>query len=213
MSEIIDSGITQYLDSLRGNVDPLLKEMESFARERKIPILEWQTAEFIEQLVHLNKPQKFLEVGTAIGYTTIRIARILQQSATIETIELSKDNIPLAKSNFAKAKLEDKITLHQANALTLIPDLSDDYDMIFLDADKLDYVEYYNLLADRLKVGGVLLIDNLLWHGYVVAEEIGENYKASTKVILELNKVILKDSRFKSTILTVGDGLGMCIKL
>ncbi|MBU1100462.1 MAG: O-methyltransferase [Bacteroidetes bacterium] len=213
MSEIIDDRITHYLNSLRGEVDPLMAEMESFAKERKIPILEWQTADFIEQLILINKPKKVLEVGTAIGYTTIRIAKMLQPGASIETIELSKDNIPLARENFIKAGLEEKIALHEGNALSIIPDLSKDYDIIFLDADKEDYMEYYNQLADKLRVGGILLIDNLLWHGYVVEQEVKENYKASTRVVMELNKIILRDERFKSTILTIGDGLGMCIKL
>ena len=212
MPYITNKNIIDYLKELRVENDALILEMEKYALEHKVPILDWKSAEFIEQLILIKKPQNVLEVGTAIGYTTIRIARLLPEDSVIDTLELSKHNIPVARENFRKANLENRINLIEGNAKENIPVLNKLYDVVFLDADKLDYIEYYEMLIHVLNPGGILIIDNLLWKGFVATDEITEDYKPSTLVVKKLNEIIANDSRVKATILPVGDGLGVCIR-
>ena len=202
-----------YLNSFSKTKEPLYAEMEKFAKVKKIPILEEISAEFLEQLLYIYSPKSFLEIGTAIGYSTIRASKILQNDAIIDTIELSKDNIKWCKSFVEKAGMQDRINILEGNALEILPSLNKKYDFIFLDADKEDYLELFNHSLSILNLNGIILIDNLLWKGYVAAEEIPEEYKKSTKLIRKFNAQFLNHPKLKSSILPIGDGLGLGIKI
>ena len=177
MSKILYSSQEKYLNELRYESDELLLQMEAFAKEKSIPILEWKSAEFLEQLVLASSPKRVLEIGTAIAYSTIRIARLLKKKSIIDTIEKSKDNIKLAENYIKKSKLGDKINLHEGDAFDVMPNLDKKYDMIFLDADKEDYEKlfYYSIML--LRKGGMIVVDNLLWHGYAAASKVPPKYK------------------------------------
>lgn len=213
MSNILREDQVEYLASLRKQLDPLLKEMEVFATKNKIPILDWMSAEFLEQLVLISKPKNVLEIGTAIGYSSIRIARKLRKKASFDTIEKSKNNIKLAKEYIKRAKFTSSVNILEGDALEIMPGLDKKYDLIFLDADKEDYEKlfYYSLMI--LKKGGVLFVDNLLWHGYTAAKSVPESYKKSTKTIREFNKMFMNSTALHSTILSIGDGIGLGVKL
>lgn len=213
MANILFPELSDYLNKISKSSDPLLSEMEDFARLNKVPILEKISAEFLEQLLYLYSPKSFLEIGMAIGYSTIRVAKILKNKAKIETIELSKPNIKIAKSNIAKAGLSKFIKVHEGNALEILPTLNPGYDFIFLDADKEDYSELFNLSISLLSERGVILIDNLLWKGYVASAEVPNEYKKSTEFIIKFNAEFLSHPKLKSSILPIGDGLGLGIKL
>ncbi len=213
MSKIIYENQLKYLESLRSNQDPIIKEMEEFAKVNNIPILDWKAAEFLEQLILIIRPKRVLEIGTAIAYSSIRIARKLKKKAVIDTIEKSLDNISLASKFIQKAGLESKINLIEGNALDILPSLTKKYDLIFLDADKQDYEKlfYYSLMI--LKKHGVIFIDNLLWHGYAASNAVPAAYKNSAKIIREFNKLFLNHNSLQSIILPVGDGIGLGVKL
>jgi len=213
MNKIIYEKQIKYLKSLRSVDDPLIKEMEEFAKINNIPILDWNAAEFLEQLILMLRPKRVLEIGTAIAYSSIRMARKLKKKAVLDTIEKSLDNISLASKFIQKAGLESKINLIEGNALDILPSLSKKYDLIFLDADKQDYEKlfYYSLML--LKKHGVIFIDNLLWHGYVAQNIVPASYKNSAKIIREFNKLFLSHSSLQSTILPIGDGIGLGVKL
>jgi len=213
MNKIIYEKQIKYLKSLRSVDDPLIKEMEEFAKINNIPILDWNAAEFLEQLILMLRPKRVLEIGTAIAYSSIRMARKLKKKAVLDTIEKSLDNISLASKFIQKAGLESKINLIEGNALDILPSLSKKYDLIFLDADKQDYEKlfYYSLML--LKKHGVIFIDNLLWHGYVAQNLVPASYKNSAKIIREFNKLFLSHSSLQSTILPIGDGIGLGVKL
>lgn len=202
----------KYIESFRKKGDELILEMEAFAAEHKIPILSWQAAELIEQLILLKEPKRVLEIGTAIGYTTIRIARSLSKKAEVHTIEMSVDNIPVAKENFEKSGLSKKIKLLEGNALSIMPQLQKKYDFIFLDSDKEDYKRLFDYSMILLKKGGVIVVDNLLWHGYAATTRIPKKYKTSTTLIREFNKIFTSQENLITTILPIGDGLGIGIK-
>lgn len=213
MSKIIYQNQIDYLSSMRSEPDPLIKEMEEFAITNRIPILNWQAAELLEQIVMMIRPKRILEIGTAIAYTSIRIASIIRKKGIIDTIEKSLDNISLATDFIKRAELTSKINLIEGDALDILPQLSKKYDLIFLDADKEDYEKLFYYSVVLLKKDGVLFVDNLLWHGYAASSKVPPNYKNSTKMIREFNKLFMEQNALKTTIIPVGDGIGIGVKI
>ena len=213
MSEILYSAQLKYLEELRAKPDGLILQMEEFAKANRIPILDWKAAELMETLIMIHRPKRVLEIGTAIAYSTIRIARKLKKKSSIDTIEKSKDNIKLATENIKKAGLEEIINLIEGDALNIMPALEKKYDFIFLDADKEDYLALFEHAMKLLKKNGVLFVDNLLWHGYAASNEVPEKYKTSTKFIRDFNKVFMNHPQLKTTLVPVGDGIGLGIRI
>jgi predicted O-methyltransferase YrrM len=212
MTKIFNPIQLQYISSFRKETDNLLMEMETFAKENNVPILFWQSAEFIEQVVRMIDPKRVLELGTAIAYTTIRIARELKGKSQVHTIEKSKDNIATAKRFIQKSRVGMKIKLLEGNALNIMPQLKKKYDLIFLDSDKEDYNRLFDYSMVLLKRGGVIIADNLLWQGYTASSRVPQKYKESTNHIRRFNKIFMSQPNLKATILPIGDGLGFGIK-
>ena len=212
MKNILFPAQKRYLESYRKKEDKLILEMEEFADENSIPILEWHAIEFIEKLILINRPKRVLEIGTAIAYSTIRIARCLAKSASIYTIEKSKDNIELAAKYINKSGESKKIKLIHGNALNILPQMDKKFDFIFLDADKQDYKRLFDYSMLLLKKGGIIIVDNVLWHGYTASANVPAKYKTSTRHIRDFNKIFILQQNLDSTILPIGDGLGFGIK-
>ena len=212
MSKIYYPVQLKYISSFRKPQDGLITEMEAFAKLNSIPILSWQSAEFIEQLVLMINPKRVLEIGTAIAYTSIRIARKLKQNCKVDTIELSKQNIKSAKGFIKRSGVEEKVNLIEGNALNILPGLKKKYDLIFLDSNKEDYINLFGYAMPLLKKGSVIVVDNLLWQGLAAAAKISVKLETSTYHIREFNKVFTKQPELITTILPVGDGLGLGIK-
>jgi predicted O-methyltransferase YrrM len=214
MSKIHYENQLAYLSKLRKETDNLILEMEKFAKEKNVPILNWNASDFLEQLITIKNPKKVLEIGTAIGYSTIKIAKNLRTGCIVDTIELSKDNILIAKNNFEKSGLSEKINLLEGNALNIMPKLKEKYDFIFLDVDKEDYENLFYLSLELLKTDGVFFADNLLWQGYAASDDINvpKQFVNSTNHIRIFNKLFLYEESLKSSILPIGDGLGLGIK-
>jgi len=212
MSGILYPTQVKYLKQFKKEDDPLIIEMEKYAKEYNVPILSEQSADFLEQIIILINPKRVLEIGTAIAYSTIRIARRLKKKSVIHTIEMSEDNAAIAKENIEKSGLSDKIDLKIGNALVIMPQLQKKYDLIFLDADKEDYKRLFDYSIILLKRGGVIFIDNLLWHGFAATNKVPKEYRVSTKYIREFNKVFMNQASLTSTILPIGDGIGLGIK-
>lgn len=213
MSKILFPNQEDYLRKQIPVQDNLIKKMEQFAHQNKIPILDPYSSEFLEQLVYMHSPKRVLEIGMAIGYSTIRVSKLLKNTSYIDTIELSKDNIKLAKSFIKKAKQESRINILEGNALTILPNLSKKYDFIFLDADKEDYINLFDLSIELLSKGGIYLVDNLLWKGYTASKKVPIRYKNSTIHIRKFNEHFLNCSNLRTTILPIGDGMGLGIKV
>ncbi len=212
MSNILFPAQKRYLESFRKNDDALIEEMENFARQNNVPILDWHSVQFLENLIKIYKPDRVLEIGTAIGYSTIRIARCLSKKATVYTIEKSEDNIKLAEINFEKSGLAKKIKLLKGDALNILPQIGKKFDFIFLDADKEDYKRLFDYSMILLRKGGVMLIDNLLWHGYAASSRVPSKYLKSSKHIKEFNKIFILQQNLDSMIIPIGDGLGLGVK-
>lgn len=213
MSKILFPSQTKYLQKFNREEDSLLLEMEKFASENKIPILYPDSALFLEELILLTRPKRVLEIGTAIAYSSIRIARQLRKKGIIHTIEKSEDNMKLAIEFVKRSGYDDKIKIIAGNALNLLPTMNKKYDFIFLDADKEDYKKLFEYSVILLKKGGIIFIDNLLWHGYAASKEVPKEYKTSTKLIREFNKLFASQANLKTSILPIGDGIGLGIKI
>ena len=212
MSSILNQSQQKYLNSFKKEEDPLILEMEKYAEEHKVPILSWQSADFLEILIKMMEPKRVLEIGTAIAYSSIRIARNLKKKSILQTIELSEDNIAIAKDNINNSGLGGKIELLEGDALNIMPRLEKKYDFIFLDADKEDYRRLFDYSMILLKKNGVIFVDNLLWHGYAAVKKVPSKYRESAKHIKEFNEAFLSQKNLKTTIIPVGDGIGLGIK-
>jgi len=212
MKEILYPEQMNYLESFNKEDDALILEMEDFAKKNSVPILSRDSAKLMEILIQMKRPKRVLELGTAIAYTTIRIARNLKKEAVIHTIEFSKDNAKLAEENIKKSGVEEKIKLFFGDAKEVMPTLEKKYDFIYLDADKEDYLDLFELAMKLLKKKGVIFVDNLLWHGYAAAPEVPEKYKTSTKFIREFNKIFMDHPGLKTTLIPVGDGIGLGVR-
>jgi caffeoyl-CoA O-methyltransferase len=213
MSRILYPSQQKYINKFFREEDSLIIEMEKLASERDIPILAKESALFLEQLVMITRPKRVLELGTAIAYSSIRMARHLRKKGIIHTIEKSDDNIELATEFIKRSGYEDKIRIIEGNALNLMPTLGKKYDLIFLDADKEDYKRLFDYSIILLKKGGIIIIDNLLWHGFAAAKEVPSEHKTSTKSVREFNKYFTSQANLKASILAIGDGIGLGIKI
>ncbi len=165
---------------------------------------------FLEMICRMIKPQKVLEIGTFTGFSALCLVKGLQPGGMLHTIELRREDASFAKEYFERAAVEKQIELHVGNALEIIPKLNENWDLVFIDADKVNYIQYYELTLPRLKPGGWILADNVLFHGQVLEEEIkGKNAKA----MQAFNEYVLADNRVEQVMLTVRDGLMLIRKL
>ena len=150
-------------------------------------------------------PKKILEIGTFTGYSTLCLAEGLDENGEIHTVDINEELFDLQRKYFKKSSFNNNITQHLGNALDIIPKLDRDFDLIFLDADKINYPKYLDILIVRLKKGGVLLSDNVLWDGKVL-NEISQKDK-STKAIVKYNELLNNRSDMDSVILPIRDGI------
>jgi predicted O-methyltransferase YrrM len=160
--------------------------------------------QFLEIISKLVQPKRILEIGTMVGYSSICLAKGLAVDGILHTIEMREQDAEIAKNNFNKAGFNDRIQLHVGNALDIIPQLHEDWDLIFIDADKPGYEKYYQLLKPRLRSGALILADNVFFHGDVLEDEIkGKNGKA----IHAFNEMVSADDEVEKIMLTLRDGL------
>lgn len=164
----------------------------------------------LSMISKIINPKKILEIGTFTGYSTLCLAEGLDKNGQIHTVDINEELYDLQRKYFKKSSFNNNITQHLGNALEIIPKLDHDFDLIFLDADKINYPKYLDILIVRLKKGGVLLSDNVLWDGKVL-NEISQKDK-STKAIVEYNKMLNNRTDMDSVILPIRDGITISIK-
>ncbi|GAC1426983.1 MAG: O-methyltransferase [Chitinophagaceae bacterium] len=164
---------------------------------------------FLELLSLLIKPRRILEIGSFTGYSALCLARGLVPGGLLHTIELREEDASMARRNFNLSDAKDKIILHTGNALQVIPVLDEEWDIVFIDADKTGYIDYYKLVLPGVKKGGVILADNVLFHGEVLQDPLkGKNAKA----IQAFNEYVQQDETVEKAFLTVRDGLMLIVK-
>ncbi len=163
---------------------------------------------FLTMFSKMLSPQHILEIGTYTGYSAICLARGLRPGGTLTTIEVNDELRSTALKYFRKAGLHEQIELVNGDALKVIPALEDNYDLVFMDANKDDYPDYYKQVIDKVTTGGYILVDNVLWGGKVLDTQLEDS---TTRTIDQFNKMITADRRVENLLLPIRDGL-MVIK-
>jgi caffeoyl-CoA O-methyltransferase len=159
---------------------------------------------FLEMISRMQRPRRILEIGTFMGYSAICLAAGLVEDGVLHTIELRDADADVAEGYFRRANMQDRIILHRGNALEIIPALKEDWDLIFIDADKVNYTEYYKLTLPRLALGGLIIADNVLFHGKVLEPDVNDK---SAKAIQAFNEYVERDGSVEKLMLTIRDGL------
>lgn len=209
ISEKLEDYVVQHTE----NEPELLRELsrETFQKILQPRMLSGHLqGRILSFLSKLIRPKKILELGTFTGYSALCLAEGLDKDGELHTIDKNEELVSFQRRYFNLSTHGSQIHQHTGCALEIIKKLNYKFDLIFIDADKSNYVNYFNLLADKIKKGGVLISDNVLWSGKVI--EPLENSDLSTKVLLEYNKLLKEDPRFETILLPIRDGLTLSIK-
>ena len=161
-------------------------------------------------LSKLIRPKVILEIGTYTGYSALCLAEGLDQKGVLHTIDINEELLDFQRSYFDKSDYGSQIFQHLGPAVDIIPTLDNTFDLVFMDADKPNYINYFNQIIDKLNPGGVILSDNVLWSGKVI--EALEPNDLSTKIVLEYNKLLKEDPRIETVLLPIRDGLTVSIR-
>jgi predicted O-methyltransferase YrrM len=205
--------IEEYIEKYTSPEAEILKELN---RETHLKILRPRMlsghiqGEFLKMLSRFIKPNNILEIGTYTGYSAICLAEGLSENGKLYTIEKNFELEDIIRKYIKKANLEDKILLYIGDATKIIPDIDKMFDIIFIDADKQNYTLYYNMTIDKLRSGGCMIVDNVLWNGKVLDELKPNDYE--TKGIIDFNERIRLDNRIEHLLLPQRDGLMIIYK-
>jgi caffeoyl-CoA O-methyltransferase len=203
----------EYLEALVPPRDPLLQKIEAFAAEHGHPIADPEVAQLERIMVRLRRPKRVVEVGTNIGYSVIAMGRELDPDAVLETIELDRGILETARRFVAEAGLRCRVVFHEGAALDVLSRLEGSIDLAFIDCVKTEYGDYLDQLLPRMSSGAVIVCDNLLWKGQVAEGPRSESETRSTAALRAFNDRITTDPRLLTTVLPVGDGVGISIVL
>lgn len=205
--ELVNQKAEQYAKLNTSPLDFVLDEIEShtLTNHPHAHMLSGHVqGKFLEMISRMIKPARILEIGTFTGFSALCLAKGLEENGKLHTLEIREADANIARAYFIKAGTEDKINLHVGDALQIIPTLKEEWDLVFIDADKVNYINYYELTLPLLKKGGWLLADNVLFHGEVLEQKVtGKNAKA----IQAFNEHVKNDDRVQQAMLTIRDGL------
>jgi caffeoyl-CoA O-methyltransferase len=212
---MIDSVLLeQYILNHTSPEDDFLKELD---RETHLKVLRSRMlsghlqGQILSMISCMVKPSYILEIGTFTGYSALCLAKGLAENGQLHTIEIDDELESIARKYFEKSGMGNKIVQHIGDARQVISSLQHTFDLVFIDADKREYCDYYKLVFDRISVGGFLLADNILWNGKVVdPNEINDE---QTRGILDFNNLVHNDIRVKNVILPVRDGIMLIQKI
>ncbi|MGS2725114.1 O-methyltransferase [Psychroserpens sp. BH13MA-6] len=159
----------------------------------------------LSMISKLVRPKSILELGTFTGYATLCLAEGLQPSGEVHTIDINEELVDFQRKYFNLSEYGSNIHQHLGNALEIIPQLDKTFDLVFIDADKPNYVNYFHAIIDKLNPGGIILSDNVLWHGKVIEPVTDKDL--STKAVLAFNTLLKNDARVETVVLPIRDGL------
>ena len=207
---ILERATSDYLDSLRRPADPLVAEMEAYAVENGVPIAPRETAALLGMLARTSGARFVLEVGLAIGYSALHIARALPDYGKVVSLESDMHMASLAKTYLARDPAGARVEVLLGDAHETLPDLREIFDVIFIDADKTGYPGYLDLALARLRKTGLIVIDNLLMNGRVATGRGDDHWsQASVDAAVALNRRLAGDPTLDYVLLPIGDGVGL----
>lgn len=207
-------GINNYASTMSSPESEVLKEL---SRETQAKVLRPRMlsghlqGKFLEFISRLLAPQRILEIGTYTGYSAISMAQGLAPGGLLHTIDHNPELEDFSRHYFQKAGLSEKIILHVGEALDIIPTIDETFDLVFIDADKENYINYFNLAYNKLRIGGVIIADNVLWSGKVLEPTARKDKE--TKGIKEFNEYVATHAGVTSLLLPFRDGLMILQKL
>lgn len=207
--EITNGPVEQYLYSLLPSRDEVLTQIENEAIKRDIPIVGPAVGRFLHQLALISGAKSVFELGSAVGYSTIWWARAVGEGGRVTYTDGDRKKADEARGYFERAGVADRITIKVGDALELLSEQKQEYDIIFCDIDKEDYPRAFKMALPRLRKGGLLVADNVLWSGRVAQENPSE---ASTKAILEFNRLLYSSPELFPTVLPIRDGVAVAVK-
>jgi predicted O-methyltransferase YrrM len=210
---IIQREQAEYLEQLHPASTELLAEMEAYAAEHRVPIADREVALFLEITARATAARRALEIGMAIGYSVINLLRGMPTDGLVVTIEPSAEMISRAEEYFARAEIGGRVRIERGRALDVIPQLKETFDLVYLDALKEEYEAYLEASLPLLRVGGVVIADNLLWGGQVAGEVRDGGQTASTQALRVFNQRFVRHPQLRAVVLPVGDGLGYGVKV
>lgn len=212
---ILDERLVTFINSLAAPHPSLLDSIEKEALESHVPIIRKEMQSFFQFLLALTKPERILEIGTAVGFSALLMAEYAPAGCRITTIENYAERIALAKQNFRRAGREDQITLLEGDAAELLAELTGPYDLVFMDAAKGQYIRFLPEVLRLLAPGGVLVSDNVLQDGDILESHFAVTRRNRTiyKRMREYLYALTHDERLATVVLPVGDGITVSTKL
>lgn len=211
----ITNELNTYIENHSNEEDLILHEL---SRETHLKMMHPRMlsgklqGQLLESFSRMIKPKKILELGTYTGYSAICLVKGLSENGQLITIELDDEVLSIAQKYFKKSGIEHQIQIEVGDALDIIDRLDTIFDLVFMDADKSNYTEYYKKILPKVRTGGYIIADNVLWDGKVVQKEL-KNNDSFTKGILSFNDLVQKDNRVSNYILPIRDGMMIIRKL
>lgn len=208
--KIINPEIQNYAEEYTSSESEVLRELRQKTlgeREDKNMLSGFYQGRLLAMFSKMLHPRRILEIGTYMGYSALCLAEGLADDGKIITLDVEPETNAIAKDFWARTELNDQIEPHLGNALEIIPTLDETFDLVFIDADKSNYLNYYDLVFPKMRIGGLIVADNVLWSGDVLNAERGEEVRQSTKALHEYNQKINADERVSNILFAVRDGL------
>jgi predicted O-methyltransferase YrrM len=214
MGQIVAEPVEQYLASLNRLADPVLREIEREGEEKGLPIIDAEVGSLLRVLATAIGATRMLEIGTAVGYSGIWLAGALPAGGMLLTMEVDPQRARTARENFARSGLADRVNVIIGDAQRMLAKVSGPFDLIFQDGDKPQYLTLLDGLVDRLRPGGLLITDNVLWNGEVVPGlAVKRTHDAAdTRAIVEYNERLTRHPRLMTAIVPLRDGVAISAK-
>lgn len=212
---ITDERVSAFIDSLdKGNTD-FLNEIENLCRKTNVPVIRPQMQSLLKMLLAVNRPGKILEVGTAIGFSALFMSEYAPVGCKVTTIEKYEKRIPLAKENFRRAGKENAIALLEGDAAEILAGLNEEYDFIFMDAAKGQYLNFFPDVLRLLRKGGILVSDNVLQDGDIIESRFAVTRRNRTihTRMREYLYELKHNEKLETAILQIGDGAAVSVKV
>lgn len=212
---IVDERLVTYINSLDRGSTSLLEEIEREALNACVPIIRKEMQQFLKMLLTLTAPERILEIGTAVGFSALFMAEYTPVSCEIDTIENYEKRVPIARENFRRAGREGQITLLEGDAKDILPKLKSNYDFIFMDGAKGQYISFLPQVVRLLKPGGVLVSDNVLQEGDIIESRFAVTRRNRTihKRMRDYLYELTHHRELVTAVLPVGDGITVSTKI
>ena len=213
LDAIIRREQAEYLDRLLPANTGIVAEMEADAEKNGVPIADREVALFLEITARAMSARRILEIGMAIGYAVVHLAQAMPDDGLIVTIEPNDEMIRRSEDYLTRAGVRERVRIERGKALEVVPHLKETFDLVYLDALKEEYSEYLNQSLPLLRVGGVIIADNVLWGGQVAGEIRSPDQQESTEALREFNRHFINHPQLRSEVLSFGDGIAYGVKV